>query len=127
MKKNLKFLIVLLFWMMACGGEEQKDGGVVLDVELPSHLTQVEKENMLKNIEFYRFQFSGNFSEMQPIYIERKKFKQYTFSNIPFDDRLHIRVDAVSLNQQVVYCTGDVTVQYYKGKKDRIVIPVRCV
>lgn len=134
MKKqnNLKrnFNIVLLFVLlmsMSCGTDKESNQGLILSVELPSHLLDKDKNHLLSQIEFYRFQFKGSFPEKDPIYIERKKFKQYTFSNIPFDERLYVRVDAVSLNQQTTYCTGEATVSYHKSNHERIVIPLRCI
>lgn len=129
-KNELVFLMGMVF--MACGSEEKLEtSGLHLVVELPQFLASEEKENLLKEIEFYRFQFSGQFPKFTED-VPRREYSQYVFSDVPFDNELNIQITAmktIKVNEKIVeeiaICEGKIITQYYEGKKDRVVISLQ--
>lgn len=101
--------------------------GLTLNIIFPETLRADETEALRRQIEFYRFYFSGNFGELDPIDVEWKRYDPFIFSDIPYDERLRIVVQALSLNRHIVLCEGEQTVNYYAEKRDEIIIVLRCL
>jgi len=131
MKLKMSSLIALLFLFTACGQQEEAVpptmSQLVLDLELPQTFSEEGRETLLNKIEFYCFTFKGSFTPLNPIPVSRRDYAQYVFPSIPFDERLQVIVTAVSKTcEDQPLCTGEVTIPYSPGKKDRVIISLRC-
>ena len=127
----LGYSVLACAFFSACGEREHASKvlprkGLTLDIVFPETLSQSAMEDLRQKIEIYRFYFSGSFPERPPVDIEPKKYAQYVFSDIPYDERLRIFIEVLSLNRHIVYCQGELTVNYHEGKEDRVLIPLRC-
>jgi len=131
MKLQISLLCLLMFSLTSCGNGERMtptaEPKLMLDVSFPVNMTSSRMQKLKEDIEVYRFEFSGGFGSLPPVDIERKKYSQYAFSNVPFDSRLHIKLQALSLDKFRVYCTGEKTVNYNEDSNQTVLIEMRCV
>lgn len=130
--RETSILMLILLWM-GCGDgktEKQTETRVLLTVAFPEHLTEQQREGLKEKIAIYCFQYSGSFPERghQPERddVDAKKFQQYAFLDLPFDEHLKITVSAFDATHQVRFCRGEAEISYFEGKQDRVQIRLDC-
>lgn len=125
-------LILMLFWMGCGEGKTEKpmQTEVLLTLAFPEHLTESQKESLKEKIVIYCFQYYGSFPERghQPERddVDAKRFQQYSFSDLPFDEHLKIVVNAFDTTHQIRFCRGETEISYFEGKQDRVQIRLDC-
>lgn len=110
--------------------ENSRQTEIVATLLFPEHLSEGEKNNLKEKIAIYCFQFYGDFPERghqsERDDIDAKKFSQHLFLDLPFDEHLKIMVWAFDQTHQISYCRGETEISYFEGKKDRVMIPLKC-
>ena len=107
MKWKTNMIVLFLGISLACANAPQEEmaqqAGLKIHVEFSQQLSSEKVETLLQNIVFYRFHFSGSFGEKEEE-VDRTHYQEYVFSTIPYDSRLTIQVEALSLNKTIPYC-----------------------
>lgn len=128
-------LFIILMMGISCGKEGDTPSKVVdalktelkIDIEFPNTISIGKLDDIRRNIEVYRLIFSGKSFQPKIYEIERKKISQFSFFDIPPDDRLSIVIEALGLNRKIKYCTGEMIIRYVPEKNDHLVLPMRCI
>ena len=128
-----KISVLLLISMMSgCGKGDKEESisgtlaGLNIHIEFPKNIEISKLEQFKKEVELYRVTFSGENLQPKTYEVERKRFNQFTFSDVPFHPRLYIQIEALSLNRLVHYCSGEMIASYISNKKGEVIIPLRC-
>ncbi len=119
------FTAIVFLSLASCGNKSDSEIGLTLDLIFPETISEIQKTDLLRKIEIYRFKFLGTFGEHPPVEVERKKYSQYVFWNIPYDERIEVLVDVLDMDRHPL-CHGKNVFSYLSGKKDRVFIVLNC-
>ena len=115
--------VFCLLILLGCGSSSQEASPSVTEMNLSFLETSQAKSS---EVVFYKFSFYAENFEYMTENISRKKYKKFSFPEIPYTDALKIIVYALNISGEVI-CSGDTVIDYYPARQTPIQIELRCV